>query len=69
MNVKTLCLAILSFGEATGYDIRKRAAEGPLSYFIESSFGSIYPALHRLRHEGLVERRREARLGRPSISR
>lgn len=66
MNVKTLCLAILSFGEATGYDIRKRAAEGPLSYFIESSFGSIYPALDRLWREGLIEKRREARPGRPS---
>ena len=48
MNVKTPCLAILSFGEATGYEFRKRAAEGPLSYFTEASFGAIYPALDRL---------------------
>ena len=66
MNVKTLCLAILSFGEATGYDIRKFAADGPFSYFIESSFGSVYPALDRLWREGLIERRQERRPGKPS---
>lgn len=66
MNIETLCLAILSFGEATGYDIRNRASEGPFSYFLECSYGSIYPALNRLWQEGLIERRKEVHPGRPS---
>ncbi|MBM3505065.1 MAG: PadR family transcriptional regulator [Alphaproteobacteria bacterium] len=53
MNVRTLCLAVLSLGDATGYEIKKRL-EGPLHYIHEASFGSIYPALTRLTTEGLV---------------
>ena len=45
MNVKTLCLSILYEGEATGYEIRRLCVEGECSYFIEASFGSIYPCL------------------------
>ena len=44
MNVRTICLAILYDGEATGYEIRKLSVEGEYSYFIDASFGSIYPA-------------------------
>ncbi|WP_429008257.1 hypothetical protein [Roseixanthobacter psychrophilus] len=47
--------------------MRKRAAEGPLSYFTEASFGAIYPALDRLWREGLIERRREARPARYTL--
>ena len=53
MNVRTLCLGVLSFGEATGYEIKKEIEEGPFSHFIEASFGSIYPALTQLLGEGL----------------
>jgi len=53
MNVRTRCLAVLSLGDATGYEIKKRL-EGPLHYIHEASFGSIYPALTRLTTEGLV---------------
>lgn len=66
MKIETLCLAILSFGEATGYDIRKCAMEGPFDYFLECSYGSIYPALNRLWQQGFIERRKEARPGKPS---
>ncbi|MGJ8528357.1 helix-turn-helix transcriptional regulator [Maritalea sp.] len=54
MNVRTVCLAILTQGETTGYDIRKRSTEGDFSFFLEASFGSIYPALSKLEEEELV---------------
>jgi PadR family transcriptional regulator, regulatory protein AphA len=53
MDVRTLCLGVLSMGDASGYEIRKKL-EGPFRYFYDASFGSIYPALNRLQAEGLV---------------
>jgi DNA-binding PadR family transcriptional regulator len=64
--VSTLCLAILHRGEATGYEIKKESMEGDYRYFIDASYGSIYPALARLAAEGLVTVREEAQSGRPS---
>ncbi len=66
MNARTLCLAILNFGEATGYEIRKKSIEGEFSYFVDTSFGAIYPALSRLTEEGLVECRDEVNPGKPA---
>jgi len=66
MNVRTLCLSILYHGEATGYEIRRRCVEGECAYFVEASFGSIYPALARLEDEGLVTSRTEQQDGRPA---
>lgn len=66
MNVRSLCLAILYFGESTGYEIRKQAQEGVFSYFIEASYGAIYPALSKLTDEGLVSFREEIQSGRPN---
>ncbi len=66
MNVKTLCLSILYEGEATGYEIRRLCVEGECSYFIEASFGSIYPALAKLEDEGLVTSRAEQQAGKPA---
>lgn len=54
MDVKTLCLAILSRGEASGYEIRKELAEGIFSVFCDAGYGSIYPALSKLTEEQLV---------------
>ena len=65
MNVKTLCLGILSFGDATGYEIKKMSADGRFSHFIDASYGSIYPALVRLTEEGLVSCREEHQSGKP----
>ncbi|MGI9407184.1 MAG: PadR family transcriptional regulator [Hyphomicrobiaceae bacterium] len=65
MNSRTLCLGILKFGEATGYEINKMASEGNFSHFIEASYGSIYPALTRLTKEGLVTWREEQIPGNP----
>ena len=66
MNVRTLCLSILYEGEATGYEIRRLCVEGECSYFIEASFGSIYPALAKLEDESLVTSRTEQQSGKPA---
>jgi len=51
MDVKTLCLGVLSLGDASGYEIKKMF-EGPFAAFHKAGFGSIYPALGRLQDEG-----------------
>jgi PadR family transcriptional regulator AphA len=66
MNVRTVCLSILYEGESTGYDIRKLTVEGEYSYFVDASFGAIYPALQKLEDEGLVSSRVEPQSGKPS---
>ncbi len=65
MNVRTLCLGVLQFGEATGYEIKKMVEEGMFNHFIEASYGSIYPALTRMSRDGLVTCREEAQSGKP----
>ncbi len=65
MNVRTLCLGILSLKEATGYEIKKMVEEGIFSHFIDASFGSIYPALGQMLREGLLSLRTEEQDGKP----
>lgn len=65
MDVRTICLGILTRGDATGYEIKKLFEEDGYQHFIEASFGSIYPALSRLTEEGLVKVRAEAQEKRP----
>lgn len=65
MDVRTICLAILTRGDATGYEIKKLFEEGGYQHFVEASFGSIYPALNRLTEESLVSVRAEAQEKRP----
>lgn len=66
MNVRTLILAILNHEEATGYEIKKLSTEGVYSYFVDISYGSIYPTLSRLEAEGMVTVRAEQQDGKPS---
>lgn len=54
MDVRTLCLGVLARGDATGYEIHKAFAEGPLAHFQTAAFGSIYPALKGLLADGLI---------------
>lgn len=54
MDVKTLCLGVLSRGDATGYEIKKQCEEGPFAYFYAAGFGSIYPALSALKTDDLI---------------
>jgi len=65
VNVRTLCLGILSTREASGYEIKKDIEEGLFSNFIDASYGSIYPALTQLAAEGLVTVRAENQTGKP----
>jgi PadR family transcriptional regulator, regulatory protein AphA len=65
MNVRTLCLGVLSFKEASGYELKKEIEEGMYSHFIDASFGSIYPALTQMNIEGLLTVRSEEQAGRP----
>ena len=65
MDVRTICLGILTRGDATGYEIKNLFDSGGYRHFVEASFGSIYPALNRLTHEGLVRVRAEAQEKRP----
>ena len=53
MDVKTLCLGMLSFGDACGYDLKKRF-EALFRHFYAAGYGSIYPALAELAEAGLV---------------
>ena len=54
MDIKTLCLGVLSRGDATGYEIKKAFEEGPFGHIHVASFGAIYPALNMLSTAGMV---------------
>lgn len=64
MDIKTLCLGVLTQGDASGYDIKKHF-EYVFSHFYVAGFGSIYPALTELAREGLVTCREETQANRP----
>jgi len=65
MDTKTLCLATLSLGDATGYEIKKMFEEGSFSHFYDAGFGSIYPALNKMLSEELVNCQYVDQAGRP----
>jgi DNA-binding PadR family transcriptional regulator len=64
MDVKTLCLGLLSLEEACGYDLKKRF-EALFRHFFSAGYGSIYPALAELADDGLVTCRAVAQDGKP----
>lgn len=64
MDIRTLCLGILSMDDATGYEIKKTFEER-LDLIFHASYGSIYPALKQLTKEGLVSCRAETQEKRP----
>ncbi|MDE1939798.1 MAG: PadR family transcriptional regulator [Alphaproteobacteria bacterium] len=66
MDVRTICLGILTRADATGYEIKKRVEEGGYRHFVEASFGSIYPALDKLTKDGLVSVRAEVQEKKPN---
>ncbi len=53
MDVKTLCLGLLSHEDACGYELKKRF-EALFRHFFSAGYGSIYPALAELAEAGLV---------------
>lgn len=54
MDVKTVCLGMLTNGPATGYDMKK-CFESSFGHFFPAGYGSIYPALATLARNDLVE--------------
>ena len=66
MNVRTLCLSILFEKDASGYEIRQLCTHGECAYFVEVSFGSIYPALAKMQKEGLLTSQIQEQQGRPA---
>lgn len=64
MDTRTLCLAVLTDGPASGYEIKK-AFEEHFGYFLDVSHGSIYPALADMREQGLVECEEVRQEGKP----
>lgn len=60
-------LGMLSLGPMSGYELRQRI-EGSIGNFWSESFGQIYPALAKLRREGLVEVEEAGRTGRKVYS-
>ena len=53
MDVKTVCLGMLTDGAASGYDLKKQF-ESTFGHFFAAGYGSIYPALSSLADNGLV---------------
>lgn len=54
MDVKTVCLGMLTDGPASGYDLKKQF-ESSFAHFFAAGYGSIYPALSSLADDNLVE--------------
>lgn len=54
MDVKTVCLGMLTGGPASGYDLKK-FFESSFGHFFAAGYGSIYPALSSLAEQGLVQ--------------
>ena len=65
LDTKTLCLAVLSMGDASGYEIRKRVEE-VFSRFMDVAPSGIYAALKLLDQEGLVSAKVVPQKGRPN---
>lgn len=64
MDVKTVCLGMLTDGAASGYDLKKHF-ESSFGHFFSAGYGSIYPALASLAANGLVSCRCVPQDGKP----
>lgn len=64
MDVKTICLGVLTLRDMTGYEIKKHFEEH-FAHFFVAGFGSIYPALGELMARGHVTCRDVAQDKRP----
>lgn len=64
MDVKTVCLGMLTDGAASGYDLKKQF-ESSFGHFFAAGYGSIYPALSSLAEQELVTCEEIAQDGKP----
>jgi DNA-binding PadR family transcriptional regulator len=58
IDIKFPILGFLMESEMTGYDIKRRFQD-PIGFFYRASDGSLYPALKKLAHDGMVTMRAE----------
>lgn len=65
MALKHAILALLEKEERTGYEI-KDSFDGPLEHMWSASFGGIYPALHRMKLDGLLTEEFIVQHGKPN---
>lgn len=64
MDVKTVCLGMLTDGAASGYDLKKQF-ESTFGHFFSAGYGSIYPALSSLASDGMVDCEEIRQQGKP----
>jgi DNA-binding PadR family transcriptional regulator len=64
MDVKTVCLGMLTDGPASGYDLKKHF-ESSFGHFFAAGYGSIYPALSALSNQGFVSCEKIPQEGKP----
>lgn len=64
MDVKTLCLGVLTLRDMTGYEIKKHF-EQSFAHFFVAGYGSIYPALSDLTRMATVDCQDVAQTKRP----
>ena len=64
MDVKSVCLGMLTNGPASGYDLKK-FFESTFGHFFAAGYGSIYPALASLAEQGLVNCEQIPQEGKP----
>jgi len=65
MDVKSIILGFLMYGNLTGYDLKKLFSIS-FSFFSGLSYGSIYPALKKMEQEGLISMNLEIQDGTPN---
>ncbi|OPH48191.1 hypothetical protein BC351_38605 [Paenibacillus ferrarius] len=65
MNSQDVILGMLMKRSLTGYEI-KQLFEELFSYFYSSSYGTIYPVLHRLEKEELLTKENVVQEGKPN---
>ncbi len=64
-RTKYAILGMLSLEQMSGYDMKKRF-DNSIAHFWNENYGHIYPVLKRLEHDGLVTKRTETTVGKPS---
>lgn len=65
MNSQDVILGVLMKRSLSGYEV-KQLFEDIFSYFYSSSYGTIYPMLHRMEKEGLITKENVVQEGKPN---
>ncbi|MFD2444898.1 PadR family transcriptional regulator [Bacillus sp. CGMCC 1.16607] len=65
MNLQDVILGFLCEKPMTGYEI-KQQMENSVGFFLDASFGGIYPALRKLEKEGFVDKQIIPQEGKPN---